>query len=165
MRDYMIGIDNGVTGSIAVLTGNGVFVHWCPTPTFEEPNYTKKGSMIRRILRQELALVLAPYVGANLKVLVEYPLINPAAVFIHTTFSAARSLEATISTLEDLKIPFEYMYAPTWQKAMLPYGLARTQLKKASRDIAHRLYPKLVLPNGADGDAVLLAEYGRRNNL
>jgi len=165
-RDYVIGIDNGVTGTICVLTGDGRFISWHKTPTFDYTDYSKRGRVMRRIQKEELALILAPYVQTNMKVFLEYPFTgNGDSMFNRAIFSAGWSFGDTVDVMEKLKIGFEVLPAVRWQQVMLPDVKGRMQLKKASRDRAKMLFPKLVLPAGEDGDAVLMSEYCRRSGL
>ena len=71
-------------------------------------------------------------------------------------------LEATIIVLELLKIPFEYIDSKAWQRELLPKGLRKEELKKASLDVGRRLFPQIDWTKFKDADGLLIAEWGRR---
>ena len=159
MKRYM-GIDNGVTGTISVLDEDGKVVWWSKTPIRSCSHYSKSGRIMNRINRQELTEIIN-----NTRpdmVILEFPRIDPDPKKILTTVSASMSLEATWSVFEDTGVPHQFISAITWQKVMIG---AAADTKKASKDVTKRLHPKLTLPPGADGDAVLICEYARRMNL
>ncbi len=82
--------------------------------------------------------------------------------------SAARSLEATLCVIEDLGIPHLYADSRQWQGALLPKGVqGAPELKKASMDIGLRLFPdqEKVIRKHKDADAILIAEWARREQL
>ena len=61
--------------------------------------------------------------------------------------------------LEALQIPYAFIDSKEWQKALLPSGLEKLELKRAADDVAKRLFPSLRIVNS---DSVLIAEYCRR---
>jgi hypothetical protein len=161
MRKLYIGIDNGVTGTIGVIDDEGKAFQ-IRTPVKKELSYTKEKQIISRIditvLRDFLLDLLAgearPVCG------VERPMINSSR--FKPTVSAARSLEATLIVLEDLKIPYVYIDSRKWQRKLLPGNLkGPKELKLASRSIAKRLYPQALI-DGDDADGLLIAEYLRK---
>jgi len=154
-----IGIDNGSTGTIGVITPFDNFF-W-KTPIKIEQNYTKKKDNISRIDVIKLEYLLQVF--ENPFALVERPLTG--SKYAKSVNRALRALEATICTLEALEIGYDYIDSKEWQKELLPSGLKdNTQLKKASRDIGTRMFPKhkeLIVKHG-DADGLLIAEYARR---
>ena len=159
-----ISIDNGATGAIGIISP-GLSPELIPTPTFKEQNYTKKKGNITRIDTIKIEEILKPYVEKQCFLFVERPLVNPGR--FKATISAVRALEATLIIIEKLKLPYQYVDSKQWQKAMLPLGLKGPELKSASKDIAIRLFPHLkeVIIKQKDGDAILMAEYCRREKL
>lgn len=151
-----IGIDNGVTGSICIIDSNND-VEWFKTPVIKHLNYTKKKQWLNRIDHAKLYHLLSSNEICT-KVLLERPMINPTR--LKASVSAMRALEATLIVIELLGLPYEYLDSKEWQKAMLPAGLQKEELKAASKDVAQRLFPSLKFTG--DGDAILLAEYARR---
>lgn len=160
---YIIGADNGVSGTWAIIRSDGELVDWFKTPVFKCLSYAKNGKYLNRIDRVHLYYILKQYKDKPAKVLMEYPMISPEPQRIHSTFSAAMSFADTWGVVEDLKLPHEFVTAKDWQKVFLPAGTKGSyDIKKATRDLALRWYPKLEIPKSCDGDAVMIAEYGRR---
>lgn len=151
----ILAIDNGVTGSIAVLDREGNVKLFEPTPTKKEQSYTKTKQNITRIDVNKLKKLLT--LDEPCKCWIERPLVNPGR--FKATISAMRALEATLIVLEELQIPFSFVDSKQWQRVLLPSGLEKGQTKKAAVDIARRMFPKIVTK---DADALLIAEYARR---
>jgi len=153
-----IGIDNGVSGAVTVLSENG-FVHLhIKTPIKNCLNYTKKKAFHNRVNVKELSDVLFDIIANdNPFCMIERPMVNPMRWV--ASVSAIRCLEATEIILEELQIPYQFIDSKEWQKALLPSGLVKEQLKKAADDVAKRLFPKQTIVNS---DSLLIAEYCRR---
>jgi len=163
-KKLIIGIDNGVTGTIACKAGNDEWFFL--TPVKKEQNYVKKKDMISRIdvndLSQKLKHVMES-VGAlpqECLAILERPLVNPTR--FKATLSAIRALEATICTLEALGLPYMYIDSREWQREILPKGCEGEELKKASADIGCRLYPQRaeLIRKHKDADGLLIAHWG-----
>jgi hypothetical protein len=157
-----IGIDNGVSGSIGCIEGDGSWADMISMPTFSEQNYTKTKKNITRINSVALKEYLAER-GGCVKVFLERPMVNPGR-FMATT-SALRALESTLIVIESLGYSLQYVDSKEWQKSMLPSGLkGPDELKKASLDIGKRLFPKLsaIIDRHKDADGLLMAEHFRR---
>ena len=168
-RKLYIGIDNGTTGSIAFL-GDAAAPKYMLTPTFKEQSYTKKKQEISRIdhaaLKEVIREALGDLAPEEVLVIMERPRINPMQ--FRTSISAARSLEATLCVIEDLRLPRMYCDSRDWQKELLPKGTTGTpELKKASMDIGCRLFPSQadLIARHKDADALLIAEWARRKGL
>ncbi len=163
MRLY-IGVDNGTTGTLGIISEDKSIIDFCLTPKKTEQSYTKKKKNISRIETVVLYDYLSTFDLSNAIAVVERPLVNPG--LFTATISAVRALEATLIVLERLHIPIQYEDSKRWQKELLPEGIKGKELKKASCDIACRLFPnfsKLIIKH-KDGDGLLLAEYARRHN-
>ncbi len=158
MKVY-VGIDNGVTGSIGVVGRGTTFAL---TPVRKEQSYTKKKQMISRVDVLEMQRLLLESIGDECLVILERPLVNPQ--MFKATMSAIRCLEATLTILESLQIPYEYVDSKQWQKALLPQGCKGKELKDASRDIGIRLFPQFEeeIRKHGDADGLLMAEWARR---
>lgn len=156
MKTY-IGIDNGVTGTITII-GDGKVIHF-PMPVKSEQSYTKAKQNITRIDYRGLREVLLRNgcTASGAFCLLERPMVNPGR--FKATVSAIRALEATLIVLEQLSISFQYIDSKQWQKALLPQGLDKGDLKKAAIDVARRLFPEI---KTKDADSLLIAEYARR---
>ena len=152
-----IGIDNGVTGSIGLRCDHDDRIYWWKTPVKRMLNYTKKKAWLNRIDCDKLRDILMTCRGTTM-VFIERPLVNPA--MFKATTSALRSLEATLVTIENLHLSYQFIDSKEWQKAMLPLGLKGKDLKIASKQVAQRLFPELKF--SGDGDGILIAEYARR---
>lgn len=155
MPQTFIGIDNGVTGSIGIISDAGAICE--PVPIRKELNYTKTKRWITRVDSQELRRILEPY-AASCVVYLERPMVNPGR--FQATASALRALEAVLIVLEELRIPFTFVDSKQWQRALLPSGLKKQELKRASLSVGRRLFPSLTFDGDADG--ILIAEYARR---
>jgi hypothetical protein len=143
MNKRIIGIDNGVTGSFAIITYLGTFCWAMPVIKCLD-------SALRKILYSPTSYVKEIAV-------IERPMVNPARW--KATMSAIRCLEATLVILEDLGIPYQFIDSKEWQKKMLPSGLHKEELKEASYQVAKRLFPTVEFK---DGDSLLIAEYARK---
>lgn len=180
---YYIGIDNGVTGSVCVVDEQGTCLEYWPTPTEKTLNYTKVKEYITRVKGEVLGKKLRPYAASG-TVVIERPLVNPGRW--KATVSALRCDEATRIILEVLGLKFIYVDSKEWQDAMLPKRKAlprvnqsmtatekasiktaaaafKSETKSLSLMVAQQLFPKTTFTK--DGDAALMAEWARRNNL
>lgn len=158
---WYVGIDNGVSGSVALVSANAEPARLFPTPTFTEQNYTKAKGNISRVDHQQFMELLV-----DLDVLiavVERPMINPAR--FKASISAARCLESQLIVLEKLQIPYQYVDSKSWQRAMLPHKT--DELKKDSRVMGKRLFPHLSkeIDKQEDADALLMAAWAKRERL
>ena len=150
-----IGIDNGVTGSLGLVSDQSAIVF--KTPVRKVLNYTKKKAFLNRLDGIRLNDMLRPYVDSfDCFALIERPMVNP--VRWAASVSAIRCMEATLIVIESLKIPYAYIDSKEWQKALLPAGLEKKELKLAALDVAARLYPALKLDD-TDADGLLIAHY------
>jgi len=159
-----IGIDNGVSGSIAILPSNGRTV-FAPMPTKREQNYTKRKDNITRIDHEEFYSLISECNPTRTRVFVERPMVNPGR--FKATRSALRALEAVLVVLEEVGLSVQYMDSRQWQSALLPKGCKGAELKRKSRDIGCRLFPhfRKLIQKHKDADSLLIAEYARRNAL
>ncbi len=160
-----IGIDNGVSGSLALVSPDQI--GFVPAPTKTEQSYTKVKAQITRIDYDELHNLLYSWClpGALWRIFIERPFVNPKG--FKATVSALRALEATLIAVEDLQLSFEYIDSRQWQKIMLPKGCKGVELKHASRDIGIRLFPMYTdeITKHKDADSLLIAEWARRERL
>ncbi len=165
MQRIVASIDNGCSGSLAILSKDLSVCEFYKTPIKRELSYTKKKQYLNRIDYNKLYNLLEPY-KENAIAVVERPLVNPT--LFKATLSAMRALEATLIVLEQLGIAVQYEDSKNWQKAMLPQGIkGSTELKKASKDIGCRLFPqhKELIAKHKDADGLLIGEYWRRNYM
>ena len=163
MSKYYIGIDNGISGTIAIIKPSGEVV-FKKTPIKSQLSYTKKKRNINRIDVDALEWLLHENTSSGVLrfCVIERPMVNSGR--FQATASALRACEATLIVLERLKIPYQYIDSKEWQKALLPSGLKGPALKKASKEIGKRLFPSVDLKH-EDADGLLIAEYARRKQL
>lgn len=154
-KRIIIGIDNGVTGAVAIISQKEVIYN--PMPVRKCLDYTKKKNWLNRVDGIKLKQILLKVKAEDTLALIERPMVNPSRW--KATMSAIRCLEAVLIILEDMKIPYQFIDSKEWQRKMLPQGLRKEELKKGSMEVAKRLFPAVEFK---DGDALLIAEYGRR---
>jgi hypothetical protein len=157
-----IGIDNGVSGSIAILDSHGKVVYFKSAIINNCLDYTKSKRFINRIDGEKLAALFFDFVvdPDDCICYIERPMVNPMR--FRSTVSALRAMEATLIVLELLKIPYQWIDSKEWQKKLLPSGLKKEELKKAAVQIAKRKFPKLEIKKDADG--LLIAYYAYKFN-
>lgn len=161
------GVDNGVSGSLTIIDSNSGSATYYKMPIKEHLKYTKKKAWMKRIDTKELKNILEKELIGDpfkpeMKVYLERPMVNPRR--FNASASALRALEATLIVLEELQIPYEFIDSKEWQRIMLPKGLKGTaELKKASLQVAKRLFPHLSPKN--DGDSILIAEHYRKKKI
>jgi hypothetical protein len=164
-----IGIDNGVSGSIAVLDNSGKVLLFEQTPIKSERNYTKEEHFLNRLdhakLKELFFLVfkLNDNSTENIKIYIERPMVNPMRW--KASMSAIRCLESLLVVLEQLKLDksYEYIDSKEWQKAMLPKSVIKKgseKLKKSGIRVSKKLFPSVKITT--DADALLIAEYYRK---
>ena len=154
----IIGIDNGVTGTIGVLGDTTQFVK---TPVFNDNDYTKKPSKLKRVAIDTLIRFLQPK-GRNAIAYIERPMVNPRSN-PKAVKSAIRALEATCIALEMLGIPYHFIDSKAWQAHFFGANIAKDDLKEASRVVGINLYPEhgeLIQRHG-DADGLLIARYAK----
>jgi len=155
-RRVFLGIDNGVTGAVTILSETGEILMHVKTPVKNCLNYTKKKAFHNRVNFRSMYDVLQSF-RQNSFCMIERPMLMPMRW--KASVSAIRCLEATEIILEELQIPYQFIDSKEWQKVLLPSGLKGDQLKKAADDVAKRLFPKQIIVNS---DSLLIAEYCRR---
>jgi hypothetical protein len=177
-----IGIDNGTTGSIAIIEERSGASWLFPLPIKLEQSYTKFKQNISRIDSPALHALFEKWDNGNVIAILERPMVNPGR--FKATMSALRCLEAVLVCVEYYGFAHMYCDSKDWQSVLLPHAVKKkgklnlrekvnkkkkeeikSQLKKESLDIAKRLFPKLDYSKVKDGDAILIAEWARRQNL
>ena len=151
----IIGIDNGATGSIGIITDDTVL--FAPIPTQPYLHYGKKGTLSHRLDRTALKALLKPFQG-NGRVFIERPFTGLPKMF-HAVVSAHRFFEATLCTLEDLQLGHEVVDSQSWQKPVLGAVKGSQALKLASRLRGIQLYPQFsaLIAKHKDADGLLIA--------
>ncbi len=161
------GIDNGISGSVAVITP-GLPAYWEQTPKKRCRNYQKVEKHLHRVDSEKLFDILYSRVTLPIEaegsalVLVERPYCNPQG--FNASLLAARALEATLVVLDLLQLEYRFVDSKEWQTALLPSGtIGRDELKQASFEVGKVLFPDVKFKK--DADSLLMAEWARRNQL
>ena len=166
---HIVGIDNGVTGTIGLLhlSERLTVLQYgiVKTPTMYTDAISKKRVKTKRIE----PLLLEAIISSNMNtlddtvVLLERPLLNPRMFW--TSISAAKSMEVTQTVLEMLgfKINLNYFIIDSrdWQSVLLPGVKGSDNLKVESWRIGTQLFPNNSLKH-TDMDGLLIAEWLRK---
>ena len=161
-----IGIDNGLSGAIAFLSGNETIAIDMPIITIKKGKKTKREYDLHTICKIIDNKTIEAgnndtFVFATIEQAQAYP--KQGGVSNYTTgycFGLMNGL------LVGMDIPLQTVHPRIWQKEFFKGQAGET--KKLSYRVASALFPKveLMTPRGRklDGraDALLLAEYGRR---
>jgi crossover junction endodeoxyribonuclease RuvC len=153
---YVIGIDPGLAGAIAVLTAEGTLEALADTPTL-----VLKVSRGTRMTYDVpgMAALLAPYAGQQCHVYIEGSQPMPGQG-TRSTFTTGYGYGLWIGLLASLALPYTSVRPAVWKKA---FSLGKD--KEASRLRAMQLYPGADLRRKKDhgrAEALLLASYGLR---
>jgi hypothetical protein len=166
-----VGVDNGVSGSVAAVNATGSWSAVATTPTFSEQDYVKTKQNVTRVDTGDLHhwfqdVLVATYGGTGMiRVFLERPMIFPGR--FRATLSAIRAWEATLIVLAEFPWPRVVVDSRAWQKAMLPAGCKGPELKVASVQVGCRLFPDHSdwIKGQGDADSLLIAEFARRSTL
>ena len=152
----IIGIDPGLSGAVAVLTGSdSLIVIDMPTMTVD-----RNGKSKRQVSASELAAIFANFNSNDTHVFVE-KVSAMAGQGVTSVFSFGRSFGMIEGILAAYKLPVTYVAPATWVKAV-----GRGQGKDASRSRAMELFPnnqadfKRVKDDGRS-DSALIAYWGK----
>jgi hypothetical protein len=151
-----IGIDNGATGSVGIVSGISCFF---AMPCKEAVHYSKSGKIFNRVDVEQLRRELSALPGKTIAY-VERPFTG-SPMMINTALLAARAHEAAMIALEQEGIGYQTIDSKEWQAALLPGVKGSPNLKKASRLKGIQLYPHLApyINSHGDADGLLIAHY------
>jgi hypothetical protein len=165
-----VGIDNGQSGSVGILTGSSA--RFEPVPTEPYLHYGKKGTIGKRLLRKGHGGLHGLIWGACPLLPDQVTQVNPDLVrvyierpfsgkFMNAVLPAHRFFEATIIVMEDLGLGYEVVDSGPWQKAMLGNVTGSAELKKASKLRGIQMYPQFrdFITKHGDADGLLMARY------
>ncbi len=160
MSKYTIAIDNGTTGTIAILGPDTPFFDVVPT---KEHLMGRAGKIIKRIDTADLLATIfnrLPADSSQISAYVERPFTG-SAMMINTTVLSARAHEAVLIVLERLAVGTATVDSKEWQAAMLGKVKGSAELKKASMLRGMAMYPQFAAQIKAhgDADALLMAHY------
>ncbi len=188
---YILGIDNGVTGSLALMDHTGKVIFHAPVPVYKEHKWTKpkkqKLKTKTKIVYDEITMIdvdalqrmLVKYTStiSDIHAYVERPAISYAAAWsMKTSISAAMSWAYVVYVLKKLQIPRTDLDSKEWQHQLIPEasgeknkeymktlkaGERNKLLKEAAYDLAKTLYPALNSKDKGFGDSICICEYGR----
>jgi len=156
---YFIGIDPGLKGAVAIISDDDVVVH--DTPTVEVKTGKKKKNMF---VESNMADILRPYQNEHVLVVMEKVHSMPKQG-VRAMFSMGEGYGLWRGILAALQIPYDLVTPQAWKKAMMS---GQSKEKSASCYRAQQLFSSVELfgPKGGAkdgrGDALLMAEYGRR---
>lgn len=157
---YFIGIDPGLSGAVAIIKEDGTAAV-IDTPTTQ----VKSGKKNKNLYVESLmADIFREYAGTNVTVSLEKAQSMPKQG-VASTFSTGEGYGLWRGILAALQIPYTIVTPQKWKKAMMS-GMGKE--KSASCYRAQQLFPSVELfgPEGGAkdgrGDALLIAEYGRR---
>lgn len=158
MNKTYVGIDNGVTGSIGVITIKGVDKRsaFIETPVIKVRDYTIEVQYCHRIDWRNLL----ENIPKDSIVALERPLVNPRT-FVSSK-SALRAFEATLIVLEMKDLEFIFIDSKKWQREFIGSNIiGHDNLKDASKKIGIELFPnhKTLIEKHGDADGLLIAEY------
>lgn len=153
-----IGIDNGSTGSIGIISEAGALFE--DTPVMESLHYGKAGTITHRLDWQAFHRLLSGHRAKDTRILIERPL-TAGPMMIKAMLSAHRCFEATIVALEALSLGYEVIDSQKWQKPLLGDVKGSKELKRASLLRGQQLYPHLAasIKHHGDADGLLIAHW------
>lgn len=138
---WILGIDNGVSGSFTLMNPRGQVIMFSHVPTYKEVKWTKPKvkklksgekkltyDYITLVDMDALQRMLASKVSTiqNIQAFLERPAISYAASWsMATSISAAMAWEAVIHVLRKLKIPVKCLDSRAWQTALIPEALGK----------------------------------------
>jgi hypothetical protein len=167
MNKTYLGIDIGISGAIAVIDDKNIFTYKMPL-------------VAKQLDTNELYKIIASFktTHKNLHICFE-----KLGLIFGSSKKTAFSMGYQMGVIEALcvgqKISYTAVRAVDWQKEMFKHTTVITKPGKTSRDTKamalvtiKKLFPDLTLtfnkevkPNDGLVDAVLIAEYAKRNNL
>ena len=156
MSKTYVGIDNGSTGTIGMISNDSV--KFIETPTKEWLHYGKKGGLIKRLDRPAFRALFEGMNPIETVVRIERPFTG-APMMINAMLHAHRFFESTICCLEDLGFGYEVVDSGTWQKPTLGEVKGSKELKKASMLRGQQLFPQFtaLMKRHGDADGLLIA--------
>jgi len=158
MKTIFIGVDNGVSGGVGILTPTESFYY--RTPTIKQRSYTKEKKFISRLDVEKFKDLLKAHVQDPRDVLLmfERPMVNPRR--FAATMSAVRCAEAALIVVEALGYTYEWIDSRKWQHALLPDGITGSSaLKAASLAFGKKTFPQLAEELKKDADPLAIAWY------
>ena len=150
-----IGIDNGSTGTIGIITPELVLFEEVPT---KKCLVGKAGKLIKRIDVKQLMSFLQMYAGPKTHAYVERPFTGR---FLNAVLPAQRSFEAVLIALELLDIGYTVIDSKEWQSSILGQIKGSSERKNASMIRGREMYPNFAsqIEDHGDADGLMIAHY------
>lgn len=156
-----IGIDNGVSGTLAAFKGDKLIdFKESFTKKWLKPTVKTKASYMTRIdvpaLMDWLRNVIKE--NDNVRIIIERYMTDQRR--LHATLSSHHAQEATMIAIELLGIPYMTIDSSVWQKREIPGVKGSEFLKLASKEKCVAEFPKFkkLIEKHGDGDAILIAK-------
>lgn len=189
---WVLGMDNGVSGSFALMNPAGKIVLFAHVPTYKENKWTKpkvkKLKSGKKVVHDQITLIdidalqrmLVPYSSVinDIHCFLERPAISYAAAWsMQTSISASMSWASVVYVLKKLRIPRTDIDSREWQKILIPEAMGENNkeymktlkagdrnklLKEASDMNAKAIYPKFNGKELGDGDSINICDFGRK---
>jgi hypothetical protein len=157
MNRTTIGIDNGASGSVAIIGEYGSIFE--PIPT-KQQLLGRGGKVVTRIDHAKLRDIIEHAIQDKTKAhaYVERPFTGK---FLNAVLPAQRAYEAALISLEILGIGFETVDSRDWQKPVLGAVKGSANLKRASHLRGSELYPQhaAAIADQGDADGLLIAHH------
>lgn len=187
---WVLGFDNGVSGSFTLMDPKGRVVMFEHVPTYKEDKWTKpKTKKLKTKVKETkdkitlididaLQRMLISKVGvlSDVHCFLERPAISyNAAWSMQTSISASMSWAYVIYVLKKLNIKRTDIDSRDWQKALIPEAMGENNkdymktlkagdrnklLKEASDMLAKQIWSKFKSKEVGAGDSVCIAQYG-----
>lgn len=163
MSKITIGIDNGATGTIALMGSAGTIFETMPSKPFLAG---KSGKVVTRVDHEKLRDIIegsfdVAELRRDARAYVERPFTG-SSMMVNTMVLSARSFEAVIIVLEQLGIGFEVVDSKEWQRSVLGAVTGGSaELKRASKMRGIQLYPAhaQAITSHGDADGLLIAHH------
>jgi crossover junction endodeoxyribonuclease RuvC len=154
----IFGIDPGITGAVAILSGYGEVYGLCDAPTIQVTTGKKKR---RELLPLEMAAIVGSYSTCRRLAFIEWAQAMPGQG-VTSMFSYGQGFGLWLGILAALGISTTKVRPRAWKKAMLEGHDASDKASSVARAAA--LFPEAKLGKKSDAgraEALLIAEYGR----
>ena len=164
-----LGIDNGPSGSVGVqeynVRGMRYGMDFFETPTYMLQDYTKAKKRISQLDMRFMRKYLRKYKeGWNIHIAMERPLVNPQR--FNASAVGLRVHQQWLDLFLFLRFPAPVsLDSKEWQKPFLPVGTSGDELKRSSKEIGMKLFPKHAeaIRKHKDADGMFISEWMRRS--
>ena len=166
MGRMFLGIDNGVSGTIGVVSEDGSYSGVFPVPVYKCLDYTKKTRRITHVDYDKLKEKLQAFRKlGDLVIVTERPFVTPR--MFRATISSVRAHEILLAVLRTLGLGLHATWdSREWQHEMLG-KFEKGESKARSEKVGCRLYPGLkdIIHKNKDADGLIMAHCLRKRVL